>query len=1143
MSDQTQSEDSPEPAQPTERIRSRGFGVGDLIGGRYRITGSLGMGGMAVVYAAHDEELGVDVAVKLLWVAAGGDERTQERFRRELLLSRQVSHRNVVRIHDLGQHDGQMFITMDLVRGSSLREILDRDGALPLDQALDWFRQALRGIRAAHQAGVVHRDLKPANLLIADDRVLISDFGIAQSAGADHLTATGMVVGTLDYLSPEQALGATVDERSDLYALGLILYEMLRGELGEGHSDGSLSERLAQRIVADEAKRPAVDASVPRRVKDVIEKLLRRDPDDRFRSADEVLRALEGDLAQPLVDAAGPVGSPRHRRLRGRLAAAAAVVALAAVPAAMWWAGSSADPEEAPDTDGPATLVAGSQSVALVPSGNDDTWPWVDWTARRLHDRLIEDPNVRVVDPDRLNRLLRDLEIRSERWSASRMRQLAELLDVDRVVVLHLDGAGQRFGLLTQAFESVTGELVEVGTAEGEKASDLMSTAVNGLADRYGWQMDSARDEEFATSEVILDVGAARRALNEGEPNAALTRLERVVAKVDEPALAALRLTLARTLFAAGEFDRGERVLDELLDALEGRDAPPDRMLRARALLALGRTDEAIAACERALASVPTALTLALECAEGLGDGGHLARARSLLGELTSISPGYGRAWYLLGKFSIIAGESRVAVDDYLVRALVAENRVGDEQGRADVHNALGVGLRQLGELEAAEQNYETAAQLRREVGDLAGYATTLRNLALIATFRGESERAEQRLREGLEIFRDLGDRRGQASMVNDLGVLAEEQGDYREALDLYTETLRLYREAGSAAEIAQSLNNVGFAYYLLGDFEHGLAFARQALERSEAEGDPFPQALALQAMGQLHLASGEWPDAERAYRRALELGRQMEDPGVEAVSLGQLGRLAFEQGRFAESLIVLAEALDVLDSLGDLRGLVEYRLAETEVRLALGDWEQALELLDELKDSLAAVENLEQMSRAASLRARVAQQRGRRSEVERWATEAVRRARESGSDRTLLESELDQASLLGAAPEAAEQLEQRARRLGHARMRLLALEVLARSLVDTGRLEEARGVLADGMRFMRRTVGAWRRYHVLLGLRLESEPDMAQQERLRIAASLEGEVARLTEELDESSAVQFLNDPDNRRALESGTSPEGGAR
>src|SRR6266508_4031981 len=159
---------------------------------------------MGVVYRAHDEELGVEIALKVLRPDLGSDPRIMERFRSELILARQVTHRNVVRIHDIGEHEGLRFLTMRYVEGRSLREILERDGRLEVERAVRIVRQVAEGLAQAHEAGVVHRDLKPANLLIdAQGDAFITDFGVARSVTQAGVTREGAVVGTPDYLSPE----------------------------------------------------------------------------------------------------------------------------------------------------------------------------------------------------------------------------------------------------------------------------------------------------------------------------------------------------------------------------------------------------------------------------------------------------------------------------------------------------------------------------------------------------------------------------------------------------------------------------------------------------------------------------------------------------------------------------------------------------------------------------------------------------------------------------------------------------------------------------------------------------------------------------------------------------------------------------
>ncbi|NUS38517.1 MAG: serine/threonine protein kinase, partial [Lysobacter sp.] len=365
-----------------------------MLGGRYRIEGVLGVGGMGVVYRATDLALDVPVALKLLRPELAHRDDAFARFRQELLLARQVSSPRVVRIHDLAQADGRWLISMDFVEGESLDRHLDRHGALPVDDALRIARQVAEGLVAAHAKGVIHRDLKPANILLdTQGNAYISDFGVARSLATSGQTRTGAVVGTPDYLSPEQARGGIADARSDLYALGLMLYEMLAGK--PPFAGGTVAEVLAQRMLQVPPPVSRERAGLPPWIARLVDRLLRPQPAHRFQGADDVIRAIDRrEVPWRLRDRFG----------RRSFAVLGSVALLALLAGGMaWWmrhervAGVVASPPLDRLLVLPLTLPGGdtAESVAL---------------SAQLRDAFASVPGHAVVDRERTLQALRQLD-------------------------------------------------------------------------------------------------------------------------------------------------------------------------------------------------------------------------------------------------------------------------------------------------------------------------------------------------------------------------------------------------------------------------------------------------------------------------------------------------------------------------------------------------------------------------------------------------------------------------------------------------------------------------------------------------------------------------------------------------------------
>ena len=271
---------------------------GRVFGGRYEVIEELGEGGMGIVYKVFDRKIEDRVALKVLAPEVAGDEKTIERFRNELKLARNISHRNVCRMYDLSEEEKTPFITMEYVPGENLKNLIKRIGQLSQAKALSITKQVCEGLAEAHRLGVVHRDLKPQNIMVdGEGNARIMDFGIARSIRTKSITETGVIIGTPEYMSPEQVEGEGVDRRSDIYSLGVILFEMLTGRV-PFQGETPLSVILKHRTEQPPDPRN-FDDQIPADISRLILKCLEKDKNKRYETADDLLAdiaAIEKDL-------------------------------------------------------------------------------------------------------------------------------------------------------------------------------------------------------------------------------------------------------------------------------------------------------------------------------------------------------------------------------------------------------------------------------------------------------------------------------------------------------------------------------------------------------------------------------------------------------------------------------------------------------------------------------------------------------------------------------------------------------------------------------------------------------------------------------------------------------------------------------
>ncbi|HEV7491053.1 MAG TPA: protein kinase [Rhodanobacteraceae bacterium] len=895
---------------------------GDLLGGRFRIVSLLGIGGMGVVYRARDLSLDIDVAIKLLRPELARRPGAFERFRSELLLARQVSSPHVVRIHDIAEHDGRWFISMDFIDGESLEGYRDRVGKIPLDGALSITRGLFDGLSAAHQRGVIHRDLKPANVLLdAGGHAYITDFGVARSLGATGVTQSGVIVGTPEYLSPEQARGEVADARSDLYTAGLILFEMLTGTLP--FAGGTPAETVIQRIVRAPPSLARARPDLPRWLHALSDRLLKINPGHRFASAKDVLRAMETKrVPRP----------PLNRR--AIFLVVLALVAIASVGTYLWR-------HPLPLRQLIAPVIPATPRVAVMPFAAPDGDADLGALARALeahvHEWLRTDPNLAVVSRDRVHdAVARTAPGVSGDALAKLMPGIVNAAGANRSLVgsLKHDGNGLEFDLVwTNADGPATPRSLAV---KGADAAGIFASYTKTLADSLrGEGVRLPAPPPIAPSDLAA-FGRGLVALDQHEPEQAAKELS--AAANAPPPSALITLNLLDAEEQAHQDLPAQNTRDTALKTFAQDQSPAAGTLRARSEAASKENNTKPTELAQAIKDFPHDPELVLQNAKALEADGEGAQAIALLKDFVKTDDQDARAWFLLGRASIVQGQVQQAVEDYLVRALVLNSRAGDLASEAETRNAQGIGFERLGQLDYAIEQYTRAADIREKIGDKRGMVKSLSNLAIAQAVKGDRESAKANLDKVKQLLEGMGDRASLADLYNNRGVVAEEQGDFKEALALYREALAIRQQLDEPSSLAESLNNVGFASYQIGRFDDAFAFWQQALALYHQLDDSNREIGIAQDLGLLDIARGHFAAARERMETSLATADANQLVEEAAVAHTNLSELALLEGSFADASTHIARAEEAFKRRSDRRGQIEANLIKARIALTTGD-------------------------------------------------------------------------------------------------------------------------------------------------------------------------------------------------------------
>jgi len=891
----------------TMSLTAKELASGGIFAGRYEVIEELGKGGMGWVYKVLDKEVREKLALKLLNPEIAGEERTIERFRNELKLARQISHRHICRMYDLGREEGAYYITMEYVAGEDLKSFIHRVGQLPVGKAVAVARQVGEGLAEAHRLGIIHRDLKPQNIMIdRDGQAKVMDFGIARSFKAKGLTGAGVIVGTPEYMSPEQVDGIEPDQRSDIYALGLVLYEMLTGRLPfEG--DTPLSTAVKQRTEAPPDPKK-YNPQISEELKRVILKCLEKSKDKRYRTADELAAELASlEATFPLTTTPLPIRKPMTSRqitvqfTLKKLWIPALVLLVLAAAFLVWQLIPSRS------VDRPTLAVFGFENQT-----GDASYDYLQEAIPNLLITSLEQSGrFRVTSWARLKDLLRQ----------SGRPKTAALDEETGYDLCHRDGI----------------EIAVVGSFV--KAGDMFATDVKVME---------------ASSKKLLQSAGARGQGVDSILRSQIDELSRMVCrqagriplKLEKPQPKVMDLTTtsmeAYNYFIRGqddyentEFADAERFLEKAV-ALDPTFAVAHLYLALvkGGLLDFKGQDEAIQRSKEYSPKATEKERLLIEAFYASMIEKDSKKKLRILLELTEKYPQEKIAFLELGTIYYFNNQFAEAISEF-------EKAIALDPDYSPVLNMLGYAYTMQGDFVEAE------AALQRYISVNPGDPNPIDSLAELYVHMGQLDKAESKYREAVDLRPDF---TGSCLNLAHFYALKEDYG----------ESARWLQEFLSRATPTAKMEGLWLVHlyeYLLGRMEKSLAGYLSLKKTAESFGSAYMMASVDMITGYIYRDIGRFEEARKAFEASYEFDKKRDQayrPFYAARFSFELGWLALGQGRLNLARVRLSEIKSCLAEIKDLNSYLiiefRYRLLDAEVALAGAPPEAAVVAAEKIK-------------------------------------------------------------------------------------------------------------------------------------------------------------------------------------------------